>query len=152
MEKSAATGQLDADSPTAWSVYIIPAANVSVNNSVPDQHKSRWVETRHSRPHPQTRQTEEGARQLQTHLPDIPPRESVREGDQESTRIPLRGKENVTVCEAGFRRGPGVTDHVVKLGEQVGREVGRRKVLLTCFFDISRACDQVWHAKLLQSK
>ena len=49
------------------------------------------------------------------------------------------GKENVPLWEAGFRRGRGVTDHVVKLGEHVGRAVGRRKVLLTCFFDISRA-------------
>ena len=54
------------------------------------------------------------------------------------------------VCQAGFRRGRGVTDHLVKLGEHVGRAIGRRKVLLTCFFDISRAYDQVWHAKLLQ--
>ena len=53
-------------------------------------------------------------------------------------------------CQAGFRRGRGVTDHLVKLGEHVGRAIGRRKVLLTCFFDISRAYDQVWHAKLLQ--
>ena len=52
-------------------------------------HNSRWVETHHCRPHPQTRQTEEGARQLPTHLPDIPPRESVRAGNQESTGIPL---------------------------------------------------------------
>ena len=52
-------------------------------------HNSRWVETRHCRPHPQTRQIEEGARQLQTHLPDIPPTERVRPGDQEPTRIPL---------------------------------------------------------------
>ena len=52
-------------------------------------HNTRGVETRHCRPHPQTRQTEEGARQLQTHLPDIPPRENVRAGDQEPTRIPL---------------------------------------------------------------
>ena len=35
------------------------------------------------------RDYEEGARQLQTHLPDIPPRESVRTGDQEQTRILL---------------------------------------------------------------
>ena len=50
---------------------------------------TRGVETRHCRPHPQTWQTEEGARQLQTRLPDIPPMESVRTGDQEPTRIPL---------------------------------------------------------------
>ena len=54
------------------------------------------------------------------------------------------------VCQAGFRQGRGVTDHLVKLGEHVGGAIGRRKVLLTCFFDISRAYDQVWHAKLLQ--
>ena len=113
-------------------------------------HNSRGVETRHCRPHPQTRQTEEGARQLQTHLPDIPPRESVRTGDQEQTRIPLESKKVFPVCQAGFRRGRGVTDHLVKLGEHVGRAIGRRKVLLTCFFNISRAYDQVWHAKLLQ--
>ena len=41
-------------------------------------------------------------------------------------------------------------DRLVKLGEHVGRAIGRRKVLLTCFFDISSAYDQVWHAKLLQ--
>ena len=28
--------------------------------------------------------------------------------------------------------------------------MGKRKVLLSCFFDISRAYDQVWHARLLQ--
>ena len=59
-------------------------------------------------------------------------------------------KKAFPVCQAGFRRGRGVTDHLVKLGEHVGRATGRRKVLLTCFFDISRAYDQVWHAKLLQ--
>ena len=58
-------------------------------------------------------------------------------------------KKVFPVCQAGFRRGRGVTDHLVKLGEHVGRAIGRRKVLLTCFF-ISRAYDQVWHAKLLQ--
>ena len=59
-------------------------------------------------------------------------------------------KKVFPVCQAGFRRGRGVTDHLVKLGEHIGRAIARRKVLLTCFFDISRAYDQVWHAKLLQ--
>ena len=59
-------------------------------------------------------------------------------------------KKVFPVCQAGFRRGWGVTDHLVKLGEHVGRAIGRRKILLTCFFGISRAYDQVWHAKLLQ--
>ena len=59
-------------------------------------------------------------------------------------------KKVFPACQAGFRRGRGVTDHLVKLGEHVGRAMGRKKVLLSCFFDISRAYDQVWHARLLQ--
>ena len=59
-------------------------------------------------------------------------------------------KKVFPACQAGFRRGRGVTDHPVKLGEHVGRAMGRRKVLLSCFFDISCAYDQVWHARLLQ--
>ena len=59
-------------------------------------------------------------------------------------------KKMFPACQAGFRRWQGVTDHLVKLGEHVGRAMGRKKVLLSCFFDISRAYDQVWHARLLQ--
>ena len=70
-------------------------------------HNSRGVETRHCRPHPQTRQTEEGARQLQTHLPDIPPRESVRTGDQEQTRILLWVQESVPRVPGRFPTGTG---------------------------------------------
>ena len=70
-------------------------------------HNFRGVETRHCRPHPQTRQTEEGARQLQTHLPDIPPRESVRTGDQEQTRIPLWVKESVSRVPGRLPTGTG---------------------------------------------
>ena len=70
-------------------------------------HNSRGVETRHCRPHPQTRQTEEGARQLQTHLPDIPPRESIRTGDQEQTRILLWVQESVPCVPGRFPTGTG---------------------------------------------
>ena len=52
-------------------------------------------------------------------------------------------------CQAGFRRGRGDTDHLVKLGEYVGKAIRKRKVLLSCFFDISRVYDQIWHSKLL---
>ena len=116
-------------------------------------HNSRWVETRHCRPHPpQTRQTEEGSRQLQTHLPDIPPREVYERVIKNRLEYHCESKKVFPVCQAGFRRGRGVTDRLVKLGEHVGRAIGRRKVLLTCFFDISRVNDQVWHAKLLQKR
>ena len=59
-------------------------------------------------------------------------------------------KKVFPACQAGFRRGQGVTDHLVKLGEHVGRALGKKKVFLSCFFDVSRAYDQVWHTKLLQ--
>ena len=48
-------------------------------------------------------------------------------------------KKVFPACQAGFRRGRGVTDHLVKLGEHIGRALGKRKVLLSCFFDGSRA-------------
>ena len=35
-------------------------------------------------------------------------------------------KKVFPVCQAGFRRGRGVTDHLVKLGEHVGRAIGER--------------------------
>ena len=57
-------------------------------------------------------------------------------------------KKVFPACQAGFRRERGATDHLVKLGEHTRRSIGRRKVLLSCFFDISRAYDQVWHTKL----
>ena len=39
-------------------------------------------------------------------------------------------KKVFPACQAGFRRGRGVTDHLVKLSEHVGRAIGRRMVLL----------------------
>ena len=50
-------------------------------------------------------------------------------------------KKVFPACQAGFRRERGATDHLVKLGEHTRRSIGRRKVLLSCFFDISRAYD-----------
>ncbi|XP_076058654.1 uncharacterized protein LOC143035674 [Oratosquilla oratoria] len=51
--------------------------------------------------------------------------------------------------QAGFRKGRSVTDHVVKLSEHIRRAQRQRIVLHTCFLDISKAFDTVWHAKLL---
>ena len=56
-------------------------------------------------------------------------------------------KKVFLACQAGFRWGWGVMDH---LGEHIGRVLGKRKVFLSCFFDVSQAYDQVWHTKLLQ--
>ncbi|XP_076049513.1 uncharacterized protein LOC143030240 [Oratosquilla oratoria] len=51
--------------------------------------------------------------------------------------------------QAGFRRGRSVTDHVVKLAEHIRRARRQRRILHTCFLDISKAFDTVWHTKLL---
>ena len=51
--------------------------------------------------------------------------------------------------QAGFRRGRCTTDHLVKLGEHMRRAHARRRAMLSCFFDISKAFDTMWHAKLL---
>ena len=52
-------------------------------------------------------------------------------------------------CQAGFRRGRGVTDHIVKLGAHVRRALTKRRHLYSCFFDLRRAFDTVWHHRLL---
>jgi ribonuclease HI len=53
-------------------------------------------------------------------------------------------------CQAGFRKGRGVSDHLAKLAAHVRRARARRRVLFACLFDVRRAYDTVWHRKLLQ--
>ena len=66
----------------------------------------------------------------------------------------LLGSAEINVGDADLDVNRRIVSSILeaarKLGEHVGRAIGRRKVLLTCFFDISHAYDQVWHAKLLQ--
>jgi ribonuclease HI len=60
-------------------------------------------------------------------------------------------KQNVIpVFQAGFRRGRGVTDHVVRLASHVRKAYRKRRPLYACFFDLHRAYDTVWHRKLLE--
>jgi hypothetical protein len=59
-------------------------------------------------------------------------------------------KENVIPAEqAGFLKGRSTIDHLVKLTTLVKRQFARRKSVLATFFDIKKAYDQVWHARLL---
>ncbi|XP_076046164.1 uncharacterized protein LOC143028238 [Oratosquilla oratoria] len=51
--------------------------------------------------------------------------------------------------QAGFRKRRSIIDHVVRLSEHVRRAQKQRRVLLTCFLDIAKAFDTVWHTKLL---
>ena len=46
---------------------------------------------------------------------------------------------------------PGrVSDHRVRLGARVRRARLRRRALYSCFFDVRRAYDTVWHGRLLR--
>jgi len=53
-------------------------------------------------------------------------------------------------CQAGFRKGRSVTDHIVKLNAHIHRALMRRRTMFACFFDVHRAYDQVWHHRLLE--
>ena len=60
-------------------------------------------------------------------------------------------KQNVLpVSQAGFRKGRSVTDHLVTYSSHIRKALSRRRVLLSCFFDIKRAYDTVWHHRLLE--
>lgn len=53
-------------------------------------------------------------------------------------------------CQAGFRKGRSCTDHVVRLVEKMKKTLtSKNKTLLTTFFDVKKAYDTVWHARLL---
>ena len=56
----------------------------------------------------------------------------------------------IPVCQAGFRKGRSVTDHLVKFSMHARKALSRKHPLLSCFFDIKRAYDSVWHHRLLE--
>lgn len=56
----------------------------------------------------------------------------------------------IPLFQAGFRRGRGVTDHIVRLSSHVKKALGRRHSTLAAFYDIHRAYDSVWHFKLIE--
>ena len=51
--------------------------------------------------------------------------------------------------QAGFKKGRSTTDHIVKLTTQIKKQFARRKSVLATFFDVKKAYDSVWHARLL---
>ena len=54
------------------------------------------------------------------------------------------------LCQAGFRKGRSVTDHLVMFSTHMRKALSWRRTLLSCFFDIHRAYDSVWHHRLLE--
>ena len=55
----------------------------------------------------------------------------------------------IPVNQAGFRKGRCTTDHLVKLTSHIKKQFSRRKSTLVTFFDVKKAYDSVWHARLL---
>ena len=52
-------------------------------------------------------------------------------------------------CQAGFRKGRCCTEHVVRLVEHIKKAKLIKRIIVATFFDIKKAFDTVWHAKLL---
>jgi ribonuclease HI len=55
----------------------------------------------------------------------------------------------IPLNQAGFRKGRSTADHLVKLTHHIKKQFSRRKSTLATFFDVKKAYDRVWHAKLL---
>ena len=51
--------------------------------------------------------------------------------------------------QAGFRKNRSCMEHVVKLTSHLKRALARKSTVFSVFFDVKRAYDSVWHAKLL---
>jgi exonuclease III/ribonuclease HI len=61
----------------------------------------------------------------------------------------LEANEIIPICQAGFRKNRSCTEHVVHLIEHTKRATCNKQTTVATFFDINRAFDSVWHAKLL---
>ena len=51
--------------------------------------------------------------------------------------------------QAGFKKGRGCTDHIVKLSSNIKKSMSKGKPVMSVFFDIRKAYDSVWIAKVL---
>ncbi|KAL8582692.1 hypothetical protein ACOMHN_053286 [Nucella lapillus] len=63
----------------------------------------------------------------------------------------LEKNEILPLCQAGFRKGRNCMEHDVRLIEDTKKWSlkGKNKKTVATFFDIKKAFDSVWHAKLL---
>ncbi|KAL8621066.1 hypothetical protein ACOMHN_040591 [Nucella lapillus] len=63
----------------------------------------------------------------------------------------LEKNQILPLCQAGFRKGRNCMEHVVRLIEDTKKWSlkGKNKKTVATFFDIKKAFDSVWHAKLL---
>lgn len=51
--------------------------------------------------------------------------------------------------QAGFKKGRGCTDHIVKLSSCIKKSMSKGKPVLAVFFDVRKAFDSVWIKKVL---
>ena len=61
----------------------------------------------------------------------------------------LQKNNIIPVLQAGFQRGRGCSDHIVKLSAHVKKALAKRRTTLAAFYDVHRAYDSVWHGRLL---
>ena len=55
----------------------------------------------------------------------------------------------IPVNQDGFRKETCTTDHLVKLTSHIKKQFSRRRSTLAPFFDVKKAYDNAWHARLL---
>ena len=56
----------------------------------------------------------------------------------------------IPLQQAGFRKGRCAVEHIVRLVEHAKKNLSHNRTTFATFFDIKKAFDTVWHAKLLQ--
>ena len=56
----------------------------------------------------------------------------------------------IPINQAGFCKNRSTTELLIKLTTQIKLQFSRRKNVLATFFDLRKAYDQIWHAKLIQ--
>ena len=61
----------------------------------------------------------------------------------------LLKNKTIPLMQAGFQRGRGCTDHIVKISSYIKKSMAKRKTVLSAFYDVYRAYDSVWHGRLL---
>ena len=62
----------------------------------------------------------------------------------------LEKNKIIPPLQAGFKRGRGCIDHLVKISAHVKKALAKRRTVLAAFYDIKRAYDTVWHCRLLR--
>ena len=52
-------------------------------------------------------------------------------------------------CQSGFRKGDGTVHQLTRIVHTLAEALDNRKAVVSCYFDLSKAFDRVWHEGLL---